>query len=71
MNRQEYYPNDIPEQIRWLQNFRGKLAAYCNQLGIPAGNYVVRLCIEWQGAVLGADRRPHDVMVQVLALRRS
>lgn len=40
-------------------------------IDLPAGVYAVRLCIEWQGPVLGADGQPHDVMVQVLELRRS
>jgi hypothetical protein len=38
---------------------------------LPAGTYVVRMCFEWQGPVLGTDSEPHDVMVQVLSLRRS
>lgn len=40
-------------------------------IDVPAGVYAVRLCIEWQGPVLGVDGQPHDVMVQVLELRRS
>jgi hypothetical protein len=38
---------------------------------LPPGRYAVRLCVEWQGDVLGSDGAPHEVMVQALDLRRS
>jgi hypothetical protein len=38
---------------------------------LPAVIYGVRLSAEWQGSVVGDDGQPHDVMVQVLELRRS
>jgi hypothetical protein len=37
---------------------------------LAAGVYEVRLTIEWCGPVIGTDGNPHDVMVQVLDLRR-
>ncbi len=37
---------------------------------LPAGVYAGRLCVEWQGNVEGDDGQPHEVMVQVLELRR-
>ena len=41
-----------------------------SSIELSPGTYLVRLCVEWHGPVLGADGQPHDVMVQVLALRR-
>lgn len=40
-------------------------------IDLPAGTYAVRLSIEWRGMVTGADGNPHEVMVQVLDLRRK
>lgn len=39
MNLQEYYPVSIPEQIRWLVNFHAQLAAACETVLIPGGDY--------------------------------
>ncbi|MBA3397801.1 MAG: hypothetical protein H0T89_34575 [Deltaproteobacteria bacterium] len=40
-------------------------------IDLPAGTYAVQLVVEWRGEVTGADGAPHEVMVQVLDLRRK
>jgi len=40
-------------------------------IDLPAGTYALRMCIEWRGPVMGSDGNPHDVMVQVLDLRKK
>ena len=38
---------------------------------LAAGDYVVRMCTEWQGAVTGSDGAAHEVMVQVFQLTKA
>lgn len=39
-------------------------------IDLPAGSYELRLCVEWDGEIEDKHGEPHDVVLQVIDLRR-